>query len=146
MIKTLTGQQSLAILLSRYRRGFSTPREPWHSKIVCRMTGMCNCRVRKGYRSGSQPVRRCNKYGGAHVKISAVASTIPPHERRREYGQAGGVLPRDIPREVMDKMRAAAAIHKRPLKAYLLELFEAHIRELEREGLILSHEGKHRKH
>jgi hypothetical protein len=55
-------------------------------------------------------------------------------------------LLRDIPRGMMDKMRAAAAIHKRPLKAYILELFEAHIKELERTGLILSHEEKRKKH
>ena len=55
-------------------------------------------------------------------------------------------LLRDIPRGMMDKMRAAAAIHKRPLKAYILELFEAHIKELERKGLVLSHEEKRRKH
>jgi predicted DNA-binding protein len=55
-------------------------------------------------------------------------------------------LLRDIPRELMDKLRAAAAIHKRPLKTYIAELFEAHIEELERKGLILSHAEKCRRH
>jgi hypothetical protein len=65
------------------------------------------------------------------------------HERRD--GPAAFLL-RDIPREVMDKMRAAAAIHKMPLKAYILTLFTGHIHELERKGLILSHDEKRRKH
>ncbi len=47
-------------------------------------------------------------------------------------------LLRDIPQEVVDKMRAAAAIHKMPAKKYIRQLFEAHIRELERKGLTLS--------
>ncbi len=49
-----------------------------------------------------------------------------------------GYLLRDIPREVMDKIRAAAAIHKKPAKAYIRKLFESHIRELEKKGLTLS--------
>ncbi len=49
-----------------------------------------------------------------------------------------GYLLRDIPREVMDKMRAAAAIHKKPAKTYIRELFEAHIKNLERKGMTLS--------
>ncbi len=49
-----------------------------------------------------------------------------------------GYLVRDIPRGVMDKIRAAAAIHKNPTKAYIRKLFESHIRELEKKGMTLS--------
>ncbi len=49
-----------------------------------------------------------------------------------------GYVLRDVPREVMDKMRAAAAIHKKPAKTYIRELFEAHIKDLEGKGLTLS--------
>ena len=66
-------------------------------------------------------------------------------ENEKPHKPAAFLL-RDIPRGMMDKMRAAAAIHKHPLKAYILELFEAHIKELERKGLVLSHEEKRRKH
>jgi len=38
----------------------------------------------------------------------------------------------------MDKIRAAAAIHKKPAKTYIRELFEAHIKDLEGKGLTLS--------
>jgi len=47
-------------------------------------------------------------------------------------------LLRGIPQEVMDKMRAAAAIHKLPAKKYIRQLFESHIKDLERKGLTLS--------
>ena len=49
-----------------------------------------------------------------------------------------GYLLRDIPQDVMSKMRAAAAIHRMPLKRYIRELFDAHIKELERKGMTLS--------
>ncbi len=47
-------------------------------------------------------------------------------------------LLRDLPPPLMDKMRAAAAIHGKSLKAYVRELFEAHVKELEKRGLTLS--------
>jgi len=47
-------------------------------------------------------------------------------------------LLRDLPPALMDKMRAAAAIHGKPLKAYVRELFELHVKELEKRGLTLS--------
>ncbi len=58
--------------------------------------------------------------------------------KRSDQAKLVGYLLRDIPREVMDKIRAAAAIHKKPSKAYIRELFEAHIKNLERKGITLS--------
>ncbi len=58
--------------------------------------------------------------------------------KRNDQAKLVGYLLRDIPREVMDKIRAAAAIHKRSAKTYIRELFEAHINELERKGMTLS--------
>ncbi len=52
-----------------------------------------------------------------------------------------GYLLRDIPQDTMDKIRAAAAIHKKPAKIYIRDLFEAHIKELEGKGLTLSAPG-----
>ncbi len=57
---------------------------------------------------------------------------------RNDQAKLVGYLLRDVPREVMDKMRAAAAIHKKPAKTYIRELFEAHIKSLERKGITLS--------
>ncbi len=58
--------------------------------------------------------------------------------KRNDQAKLVGYLLRDIPRAVMDKIRAAAAIHKKSAKTYIRELFVAHIKELERKGLILS--------
>lgn len=55
-----------------------------------------------------------------------------------EPHQEGAFLIRNLPREVMEKMRAAAAIHKLPLKTYIRDLFASHIRDLERKGVILT--------
>ena len=43
-----------------------------------------------------------------------------------------------IPREVLDKIRAAAAIHKVSTKTYIRDLFEIHIKVLESKGITLS--------
>lgn len=49
-----------------------------------------------------------------------------------------GYLVRDMPRDVMGKIRAAAAIHGMTTKGYIRQLFESHIKELERKGMKLS--------
>ena len=68
-------------------------------------------------------------------------------EKKQDQEELIGYLLRDIPREVMDKLRAAAAIHKRSVKTYMRELFEAHLEELEQKGITLSvrKEGKAKK-
>ena len=47
-------------------------------------------------------------------------------------------LLRDLPPALMDKMRAAAAIHGKPLKVYIREVFETHVKDLQKRGLTLS--------
>lgn len=56
----------------------------------------------------------------------------------KDHSEPKPYLLRDLPPALMDKMRAAAAIHKRPLKVYVRELFEEHVKELEKRGLTLS--------
>ncbi len=58
--------------------------------------------------------------------------------KRNDQAKLVGYLLRDIPREVMDKIRAAAAIHKMPTKTYIRDLFEGHIKHLEGKGMTLS--------
>lgn len=53
-------------------------------------------------------------------------------------GELKPYLLRDLPPGLMDKLRAAAAIHGKPLKTYVRELFEAHVKDLEKRGLTLS--------
>jgi hypothetical protein len=59
-------------------------------------------------------------------------------ETLKDRSEPRPYLLRDLPPALMDKMRAAAAIHKRPLKVYVRELFEEHVRALEKQGLTLS--------
>ena len=57
-------------------------------------------------------------------------------------------LLRDIPKETMAKLRAAAAIHGRSLKFYMTDVLKVHLEELEgRRGmtLLVKREGNSKK-
>ena len=43
---------------------------------------------------------------------------------------------RDIPRDLMRRAKAAAAIQGKSVKGLTIELMEAHLRELEKKGLL----------
>ncbi|MCE7964737.1 hypothetical protein FBQ96_02415 [Nitrospirales bacterium NOB] len=43
---------------------------------------------------------------------------------------------REAPRELAQKLKAAAALQGKSLQAYLLELMETHVDELEKKGLL----------
>ena len=58
--------------------------------------------------------------------------------KSREHEPSISYLLREIPREIMDKLKAAAAIHKTTLKVYIRELFKGHVQELERKGITLA--------
>ncbi len=47
-------------------------------------------------------------------------------------------LLRSLPKEVADKLKVAASLHRTPMKNYIREVLEAHVRELERKGVTLS--------
>ncbi len=49
--------------------------------------------------------------------------------------QGGSWVFRDIPRPIMQKMKIAAAIEGKSLKQLLLDLSEAHLKEMEKKGL-----------
>ena len=57
--------------------------------------------------------------------------------KKSDSKEVKAFLLRGIPRELLFKMRAAAAIHQKPLKSYIRDLFETHIRDLEQKGLVL---------
>ncbi len=64
---------------------------------------------------------------------------FPPMGNHQDQDKVMDYLLRDIPREVMGKLRAAAAIHGRSLKNYLRDMLEAHLQDLEkRQGMTLS--------
>ena len=43
---------------------------------------------------------------------------------------------KDVPRELMHRMKVAAAVQKKTLKQLLFELSETHLEELERKGIL----------
>ena len=48
----------------------------------------------------------------------------------------GGWVFRDIPRDLMHKMKVAAAIERKSVKQVLIELSRAHLEEMEKKGLL----------
>lgn len=49
---------------------------------------------------------------------------------------SGAWVIRDIPRETMHRTRIAAAIERKRMKQFLLDLVEAHLQEMEKKGLL----------
>lgn len=47
-------------------------------------------------------------------------------------------LLRGLPVEIADKLKVAASLHRKPMREYLLEILEAHLKELERRGVTLT--------
>jgi porphobilinogen deaminase len=48
----------------------------------------------------------------------------------------GTWIVKDVPRDLMHRMKVAAAIQKRTMKQLLFELAESHLQELEKKGLL----------
>jgi hypothetical protein len=50
--------------------------------------------------------------------------------------KAGSWVFRDIPRELMHKMKIAAAVERKSVKQLLIDLSRTHLEELEKKGLL----------
>jgi hypothetical protein len=50
--------------------------------------------------------------------------------------KGGSWVFRDIPRDLMHRVKVAAAIEKKSVKQLLIELSEAHLQEMEKKGLL----------
>jgi len=55
---------------------------------------------------------------------------------KKPESDAGSWVFRDIPRELMHRVKVAAAVERKSVKQLLIELSEAHIEELEKKGLL----------
>jgi len=53
-----------------------------------------------------------------------------------QHDKAGSWVFREIPRDLMHKMKIAAAVQRTSVKQLLMELSAAHIEELEKKGLL----------
>ena len=62
-----------------------------------------------------------------------VRRTMPKKEQTND---AGTINIRDIPRDLLIRMKMAAALERRTLKGFLLALAEERIQELEKKGLL----------
>jgi hypothetical protein len=62
-------------------------------------------------------------------------SPMPKGKEAKEPDSGAWVI-RDIPRETMHRTRIAAAIERKRMKQFLLDLVEAHLQEMEKKGLL----------
>ena len=59
---------------------------------------------------------------------------MPRAKHQRE--ESGTWIVRDVPRDLMRKAKAAAALQGKSVKQLMIELMEAHLQELERKGIL----------
>ena len=51
-------------------------------------------------------------------------------------------LIRRLPREIADKLKVAASLHRMPMKDYIQKVLEEHLKELEKRGITLKLPGR----
>ena len=56
--------------------------------------------------------------------------------KERDDKKPGAWVIRDIPRETMHRTKIAAAIERKSIKRFLLDLVETHLQDLERKGIL----------
>ena len=56
--------------------------------------------------------------------------------KRDTASQAGTWIVKEVPRDLMHRMKVAAAVEKKTLKQLLFELAETHLAEMEKKGLL----------
>ena len=57
-------------------------------------------------------------------------------KRRAKVVKGGSWIFRDIPRDLMRRVKIAAAVEGKTIKALLIEAIEARLQELERKGIL----------
>jgi hypothetical protein len=65
-----------------------------------------------------------------HAKVTFVAN------KDRDMEEPGAWIFRDIPRWLMRRAKAAAAIQGKSIRALVIELMEGHLKDLERKGIL----------
>ena len=68
------------------------------------------------------------------IGVSVTLAAMPKVKSRPD--EPGTWIFRDIPRELMRRAKAAAAIQGKSIKQLAIELMEEHLRELERKGIL----------
>jgi predicted DNA-binding protein len=61
---------------------------------------------------------------------------MPKQSRDEETDDTTVLFMRGMPREMVARLKAAAALNQHTLGMYLRELFKAHLQDLEKKGLL----------
>ena len=56
--------------------------------------------------------------------------------RKEQSASKGTWIVKDVPRELMHRMKVAAAVERKTLKQLIFELAEEHLADLEKKGLL----------
>jgi porphobilinogen deaminase len=56
--------------------------------------------------------------------------------RKEKAHSTGTWIVKDVPRELMHRLKVAAAVQRKTVKQVLFDLAEAHLQELERKGIL----------
>lgn len=68
--------------------------------------------------------------------LSQCYSSVVMTSRNEQPEPTGTWIVKDVPRELMHRMKVAAAIQKKTVKQLLFDLAETHLQELERKGIL----------
>lgn len=68
------------------------------------------------------------------LTASTEFSILPPMSKQEK--DSAVLYVREAPRDLAQKLKAAAALQGKTLQAYLLEMLQAHVVELEKKGLL----------
>ncbi len=69
---------------------------------------------------------------------SRLFATLLPMPKPTGDKRTRDFLLRGLPKEVADKLKVAASLHRQPMKDYIREVLEVHVQGLERKGVTLS--------
>lgn len=61
--------------------------------------------------------------------------------KKDQANETGTWIVKDVPRDLMHRVKVAAAIQKKTVKQLLFDLAEAHLQELERKGILPKSKG-----
>ena len=59
---------------------------------------------------------------------------MPKSKEKKGQEESAVLFVRGMPRELLAKMKAAAALNRQTLGQYVMEMFDTHVKELERKG------------
>jgi hypothetical protein len=75
--------------------------------------------------------------GGMVATLLSQCYPLANMTSRKDPAEPKGTwIVKDVPRELMHRMKVAAAVQRKTVKQLLFDLAEAHLQELERKGIL----------